>query len=210
VSSSKYYLVILNDFTHYLWTIALNLKFDTFATFSNFLLMLLLQFNSTVKVIQCDSGREFDNSSTRTFLLSKGTQMRMSCPYTSPQNGKYEHIICSINNIICKLLIQASLVMSYWVEGLNNIVLSHHSVSAEPSPHKDDQCCMSSSLSSYLHPHTSSSVSSVAHVTLTLLPPCHISLPLGPPDVSFLATPSTIKVINVLTSPQICLSSCGF
>jgi hypothetical protein len=36
VSSSKYYLVILDDFTHYLWTFPLKLKSDTFTTLSNF------------------------------------------------------------------------------------------------------------------------------------------------------------------------------
>jgi hypothetical protein len=41
VSSSKYYLVILNDFTHYLWTFPLKQKSDTFTTLSIFLLMLL-------------------------------------------------------------------------------------------------------------------------------------------------------------------------
>jgi hypothetical protein len=77
------------------------------------------QFGRTVKAIQCDNGREFDNSSTQIFLLSNGTQLRMSCPYTSPQNGKAERIIRSVNNIIRTLLIQASLPGRYWAEGLH-------------------------------------------------------------------------------------------
>jgi hypothetical protein len=72
VSGSKYYLVILNDFTYYLWTFPLKLKSDTFTTLSNFFAYVATQFDSTIKTIQCDNGREFDNSSTRTFL-SKGT-----------------------------------------------------------------------------------------------------------------------------------------
>jgi hypothetical protein len=36
VSGSKYYLVILDDFTYYLWTFPLKLKSDTFTTLSNF------------------------------------------------------------------------------------------------------------------------------------------------------------------------------
>jgi hypothetical protein len=119
VSGSKYYLIILGDFTHYLWTFPLKLKSDTFTTLSNFFAYVGTQFGSTVKAIQCDHGREFDNSSTRTFLLSKGTQLRMSCPYTSSQNDKAERIIHSINNVIRILLIQASLPGSYWAEGLH-------------------------------------------------------------------------------------------
>jgi hypothetical protein len=36
VSGSKYYLVILDDFTHYLWTFPLKQKSDTFTSLSNF------------------------------------------------------------------------------------------------------------------------------------------------------------------------------
>jgi hypothetical protein len=36
VSGSRYYLAILDDFTHYLWTFPLKLKSDTFTTLSNF------------------------------------------------------------------------------------------------------------------------------------------------------------------------------
>jgi hypothetical protein len=43
----------------------------------------------------------------------------MSCPYTSPQNDKAEHIIRTINNVIRMLLIQASLPGRYWAEGLH-------------------------------------------------------------------------------------------
>jgi hypothetical protein len=77
------------------------------------------QFGRIVKAIQCDNGCEFDNSSTRIFLLSHGTQLWMSCPYTSPQNSKAERFIRSVNNVICTLLIQASLLRRYWAEGLH-------------------------------------------------------------------------------------------
>jgi hypothetical protein len=122
VSGSKYYLVILDDFTHYLWAFPLKQKSDTFTTLSNFFAYVATQFSCTVKAIQCDNGREFDNSSTRTFLPSKGAQLRMSCPYTSPQNGKAERIIRTINNVIRTLLIQASLPECYWAEGLHTAV----------------------------------------------------------------------------------------
>jgi IS30 family transposase len=119
VSSLKYYLIILDDFTHYLWTFPLKQKSDTFTTLSNFFAYVATQFSYTVKTIQCDNGHEFDNSSTRTFLLSKGAQLRMSCSYTSPQNGKAKRIIHTINNVIRMLLIQASLLGRYWTDGLH-------------------------------------------------------------------------------------------
>jgi hypothetical protein len=84
VSGYKYYLVILDDFTHYLWTFPLKLKSDTFTTLSNFFAYGSTQFSRTIKAIQYDNRREFDNSSTWIFLLLNGTQLWMSCPYMSP------------------------------------------------------------------------------------------------------------------------------
>lgn len=45
--------------------------------------------------------------------------LRMSCPHTSPQNGRAERIIHTTNNIIRSLLFQASMPPSYWVEALH-------------------------------------------------------------------------------------------
>jgi hypothetical protein len=42
----------------------------------------------------------------------------MSCPYTSPQNGKAERMICTTNDVMRSLLFQASLAARYWAESL--------------------------------------------------------------------------------------------
>jgi hypothetical protein len=47
----KYYLVVLDDFTHYLWTFPLKLKSDIFTTLSHFFAYVSTQFNGTVKAI---------------------------------------------------------------------------------------------------------------------------------------------------------------
>jgi hypothetical protein len=154
----------------------LKLKSDTFTILSNFFAYVATQFGSTIKAIQCDNGHEFDNSSTQTFLLSNGTQLRMSCPYTFSQNGKAERIIHSINIVIRTLLIQASLPRRYWAEGLYTIT--------------------------YLLNRLPSKTIQAARVTLTLLPPHPTNSHLDPPGVSSLATPLIIKAIIALITPQ--------
>jgi hypothetical protein len=42
----------------------------------------------------------------------------MSCPYTSPQNGKTKRMIRTTNDVMLSLLFQASLPARYWVESL--------------------------------------------------------------------------------------------
>ena len=119
VSGFKYYLVILDDCSHFVWTFPLRLKSDTFSTLSHFFAHVKTQFGTTIKSIQCDNGREFDNSTARSFFLTTGVTVRMSCPHTSPQNGKAERMLRSLNNITRSLLFQASLPASYWVEALH-------------------------------------------------------------------------------------------
>ena len=118
VSGYKYYLAILDDCSHYLWTFPLKLKSNAFPTITQFFALVSTQFGTTIKAVQCDNGREFDNSSSRTFFLTHGVRLRMSCPYTSAQNSKAERIIRSINNVIRSLLFQASLPPSFWVEAM--------------------------------------------------------------------------------------------
>jgi hypothetical protein len=59
--------------------------------------------------VQCDNGREFDKSASRAFFLAKGVSLRLSCPYTSQQNGKAERMLRTLNNITRTLLFQASM-----------------------------------------------------------------------------------------------------
>ena len=57
ISGYKYYLVILDDCSHYLWTFPLRLKSDTYDTLANFFSYVTTQFGATVKAVQCDNGR---------------------------------------------------------------------------------------------------------------------------------------------------------
>jgi hypothetical protein len=115
----KYYLVILDGHSHFVWTIPLHIKSDTFSALSKFSAYVSTQFGHTIKAAQCDNDRQFDNTSSRAFFITKGVLLWMSCPYTSPQNGKAERILCTITNMLCSLFFQASILAHYWVEGLH-------------------------------------------------------------------------------------------
>jgi histone deacetylase 1/2 len=96
---------------------SLRLKSDTFPTLSNFFAYVRTQFGCTIKAVQCDNGREFNNSSCA-FFLTNGVSLRMSCPHTSPQNGKAERMLRTTNNVTRTLLFQASMPPVYWADAL--------------------------------------------------------------------------------------------
>ena len=109
ISRYKYYLVVVDDYSHYSWTFPLRAKFDAFLALVHFFAWVSTQFGLTVKTVQCDNGREFDNSTSHAFFLSHGVHLRMSCSYTSSQNGKAERMIRTTKDTVRTLLLQASL-----------------------------------------------------------------------------------------------------
>ncbi|GJR21033.1 ribonuclease H-like domain-containing protein [Tanacetum coccineum] len=67
----------------------------------------------------CDHEGKFDNRNLHKLFADNGIQFRFSCPKTSQQNGKFERMVRTINNLIRTLLFQANLLPTFWVEALN-------------------------------------------------------------------------------------------
>jgi len=116
-SGYKYYLVMLDDFTHYCWSFQLRQKSEVYGHFVDFIAYAQTQFGCVPKCFQADNGTEFVNHAMSSFLSSRGVLLRLSCPYTSSQNAKAERMLRTIN-IIRTLLIHASMPPSYWAEAL--------------------------------------------------------------------------------------------
>jgi hypothetical protein len=148
------------------------------------------QFRTTIKSVQCDNGCEFDNSSSRAFFLSHGVNLRMSCPYTSQQNGKVERVLRTVNNIIRSLLFHAHLPLSY---GLRlfippPIFSTVTPLKPYPFPPLTRPCTV-------LLPTTPTSVSLAVDVIPISLPPRLINLIPSHLSVCFLDTPMTTMLL---------------
>lgn len=76
------------------------------------------QFSRPILSFQTDNGREFDNTILRSFFSTKGIVFRLSCPYTSQQNGKAERILRTLNDSVRTLLLHASMPYHFWAEAL--------------------------------------------------------------------------------------------
>jgi histone deacetylase 1/2 len=98
-SGDKYYLVLLDDYTHYVWTFPIRNKYDV---------LPLLQFGLPWLALQTNNGREFDNAALRSFFLIHGVTLRLSCPYTSQQNGKAERILRTLNDCMRTMLLHSA------------------------------------------------------------------------------------------------------
>jgi len=118
VSGFQFYLVILDDYSHYVWTFPLRHKSDVTPTLLSFHSYVCTQFQRPIVALQTDNGREFDNHALRTFLASHGVSLRFSCPYTSQQNGKAERILRTLNDGVRMLLFHSAVPPVFWAEAL--------------------------------------------------------------------------------------------
>ena len=118
-SGFKYYVVWLDAYTHYIWTFPIRQKSDVPAIIRSFFSYVHTQFRLPVLALQTDNGKEFDNITMRHFLSAQGTAFRLSCPYSSQQNGKAERALRTINDCVRTLLIHSAASTSFWAEVLN-------------------------------------------------------------------------------------------
>ena len=117
-SGFRYYLVIVDDYSHFYWSFPLRQKSCVSRTLEFFFAYVRTQFGRTIRSIQTDNGTEFLNSVVDNLITTRGTTLRLSCPYTSQQNGKAERAIRTINDTMRTLMFQAHLPEPFWAEAL--------------------------------------------------------------------------------------------
>ncbi|KAK1695432.1 hypothetical protein QYE76_012129 [Lolium multiflorum] len=108
-------------------------------------------FSLPVIAMQAENGTEFLNSTITSFFNANGMRLRLSCPYTSAQNGKAEHAIRTVNDVARTLLFQSSMPPSYWAEA---VAAATYLVNERDEPHSYTAPCLDGEL---LPPHGSSS-----------------------------------------------------
>jgi transposase InsO family protein len=90
IGGSKYYLVIMDDYSRFTWVFFLQEKSQTQETLKRFLRRAQNEFGVRIKKIRSDNGTEFKNSQIEGFLEEEGIKHEFSSPYTPQQNGVVE------------------------------------------------------------------------------------------------------------------------
>ncbi|PNY02796.1 copia protein (gag-int-pol protein), partial [Trifolium pratense] len=119
-SGFKYYVHFIDDFSRFTWIYPLKQKSETIHAFTQFKTLVENQFNKRIKIVQCDGGGEY--KAVQKLALEAGIQFRMSCPYTSQQNGRAERKHRHVAELGLTMLAQARMPLCYWWEAFSTSV----------------------------------------------------------------------------------------
>lgn len=100
-----YYLVFLDDFSHYYMTFPLTNKFKVHSHGANFCVFVQTQFGLPIMSFQADNVTEFVNQTLASLFNSRG-------------NGKARRVLRALNNITYTMLIYAHMPAPYWAKAL--------------------------------------------------------------------------------------------
>nr|CAE05707.2 OSJNBb0065J09.3 [Oryza sativa Japonica Group] len=97
VSGMKYFVTFIDCYSRMTWIYLMKHKNEVLKCFKDFYAFVRNQFNTCVKIIRTDNGKEYVNNEFGSFLSIEGILHQTSCPDTPPQNGvaekKNRHIL---------------------------------------------------------------------------------------------------------------------
>jgi len=113
----KYFLIVVDDCSHFTWTIPMPNKFVACKYIMDFVNYTETQFDTKLKSIRTDNGLEFCMTN---FYALKGIIHQTTCVETPEQNGIVEQKHQYLLNVVRALIFHAHLPTNFWCFALNH------------------------------------------------------------------------------------------
>ncbi|KAJ9544829.1 hypothetical protein OSB04_024536 [Centaurea solstitialis] len=117
VAGSRYFMLLVDDYSRYMWVYMIKSKDEAFVTFKRFKVQVEKENSLKVKGLRTDRGGEF------TFHeLAKGIRRQLRAPYSPQQNGVAERRNRSILETTRSLLKTMQVPDTFWGEAVRHAV----------------------------------------------------------------------------------------
>ena len=83
----KYFISFVDDYSSFAWVMLLRTKSSAINMLKDFLAMVQMQYNHTIKEWMSDAGGEYKSDTFIGVLKSKGIKILQSIPFIPQQNG---------------------------------------------------------------------------------------------------------------------------
>ncbi|CAI5460244.1 unnamed protein product [Closterium sp. Yama58-4] len=131
LSSSRYFLTIVDDHTRAVWVYPLKTKGEVAAAvLKEWMPRAQRESGHKVKVIRTDNGGEFIGADFEAVLKKKGIQHQLTVPYNPQQNGVAERFNRTLQEGARTLLGRAGLPDPFWVTALRQVAVVKNKVLA--------------------------------------------------------------------------------
>jgi len=117
----RYVCVIVDDYSHFTWTLFLTSKDETFEKFLVFLKKVDKRVGHSSVCLRSDHGKEFENSSFIDYCNEYGIDHNFSAPRTPQENKVIERKSRTLEDMTRTMLIASSLSRNFWAEALNTL-----------------------------------------------------------------------------------------
>lgn len=131
-SGSKYFLLLVDDMSHYMWLSLLGMKDQVVSTIQRFQAAAEVESCRRLKVLRTDCGGEFTSVQFGEYCAERGVQWQLTVPYSPQQNGVVERRNQTVVSMACSMLQSKNLPGALWGSG-NQGCLS-------PEPGTDTWC----------------------------------------------------------------------
>lgn len=121
-SGYKYFFLLVDDYSRYMWVYFLRSKDEALQAFKKFRVMVENEPGKRIKMFRTDRGGEFNSNEFKEYCEGAGIQRNYTTPYTPQQNGVVERRNRTVVEMTRSSLKEMKLPAKLWAEGVRNAV----------------------------------------------------------------------------------------
>ncbi|CAH2090566.1 unnamed protein product [Euphydryas editha] len=114
LNNKNYFVLFVDQFTHYCVTYLITYKSDVFSVFKDFVTKSEAKFNYKLVNLYSDNGREYLSTDMKNYCIERGITYHLTVPRTPQQNGVSERMVRTITEKARSMLNGAKLEKVFW------------------------------------------------------------------------------------------------
>ncbi|KAI3730682.1 hypothetical protein L1987_61855 [Smallanthus sonchifolius] len=121
-ADNKYFMLIVDNCTRFMWVYMLKGKDQAFDVFKQFKEKIENEIGLKIKTLRSNHGGEFTSQEFNIYCGREGITMQLTAPYSPQQNGMVKRRNRSVLNMTRSILKAMSIPQDFWAEGVRHSV----------------------------------------------------------------------------------------